>query len=46
MIPTDTGVVQNQQIEHLETRMLNVEGMLNNILQHLENLTVNRCTEQ
>ena len=46
MIPTDTGVVQNQQIEHLETRMLNVEGMLSNILQHLENLTVNRCTEQ
>ena len=46
MITTETGVGQNQQIEHLETRMLNVEGMLSNILQHLKNLSVNRCTKQ
>lgn len=46
MITTETGAVQNQQIEHLETRMLNVEGMLSNILQHLKNLSVNRCTKQ
>ena len=46
MITTETGEAPNQQTERLETRVLKLEVMLNNINLHLQNLVVNRNNEQ